>query len=104
MKRIFKEAILHRGFSLVDVLQVCVTFFNMYDYYNKKAYELTDHNPGRFDEAMKKLREWDYNMNVPIALGTIYNKEDNTFDDNYHQQPAGADREGKIKELLKKYI
>ncbi|OGS19654.1 MAG: 2-oxoglutarate synthase [Elusimicrobia bacterium RIFOXYA2_FULL_40_6] len=105
MKKLFKEGILHKGFALVDVLQVCVTFFNMYDYYNKKAYELVDHNTGRFDDAMKKLREWDYNMNVPIALGTFYKKEDTTFDENYHQPDIDKNKRLlKIQELLKKYI
>ncbi|MBU0952626.1 MAG: 2-oxoacid:ferredoxin oxidoreductase subunit beta [Elusimicrobia bacterium] len=105
MKKLFKEAILHKGFSLVDVLQVCVTFFNMYDYYNKKAYELVDHNTGRFDDAMKKLREWDYNMNVPIALGAFYKKEDTTFDENFHQGKIdGNIRSAKMQELLKKYV
>src|SRR5512137_1094374 len=33
LKKVFKEAIAHKGFSLVDVLQVCMTYYNMYDYY-----------------------------------------------------------------------
>src|SRR3990167_9426025 len=48
LKKIFKEAILHKGFSLVDVLQVCVTYYNMYEYYDKRVYELKDHNPQDF--------------------------------------------------------
>src|SRR3990167_2534707 len=44
LKKIFKEAIMHKGFSLVDVLQVCVTYFNMYEYYDKRVYEVKGHD------------------------------------------------------------
>ncbi len=75
LKKIFKEAILHKGFSLVDVLQVCVTYYNMYEYYDKHVYELKDHNSADFNAAIAKIREWDYNKESPIALGVFYKKE-----------------------------
>lgn len=75
LKRLFKEAILHKGFSIVDVLQVCVTYYNMYEYYDKRVYELKDHDPADHDKAMSKIREWDYNRDAPIALGTFYKKD-----------------------------
>ena len=105
LKRIFKEAIMHKGFSLVDVLQVCVTFFNLYQYYTEKVYELKNHNIQSYDEALKKIREWDYNSDAPIALGTFYKKESPTFDDNFLTVGKEAiERESKIKEVLKNYI
>lgn len=105
LKKIFKEAIMHKGFSMVDVLQVCVTFFNMYDYYNKRVYELKDHNPQSYDDALKKIREWDYNSDVPIALGTFYKKEMPTFEDRFlKKEIGGIDRNLKIKELLNNFV
>ncbi len=105
LKKIFKEAIMHKGFSMVDVLQVCVTFFNMYDYYNKRVYELKDHNPQSYDDALKKIREWDYNSDVPIALGTFYKKEMPTFEDRFlKKEIRGIDRNIKIKELLNNFV
>lgn len=105
LKRIFKEAIMHKGFSLVDVLQVCVTFFNMYEYYTKKVYELKEHNVQSYDEALKKIREWDYNSDASIALGTFYKKESPAFDDNFLSAGKKAvERESRIKEVLKEYI
>ncbi|MCL4378744.1 MAG: thiamine pyrophosphate-dependent enzyme [Actinobacteria bacterium] len=71
---IFKQAILHKGFSIVDTLQVCVTFYNMYDYYNKKVYQLKDHNISDYQSAISKIQEWDYNSDNPIALGVFYKK------------------------------
>jgi 2-oxoglutarate ferredoxin oxidoreductase subunit beta len=105
LKTIFKEAIMHKGFSLVDVLQVCVTFFNQYEHYTEKVYELKNHNIQSYDEALKKIREWDYNSDAPIALGTFYKKESPTFDDNFLSVGKEAmETESKIKEVLKNYI
>jgi 2-oxoglutarate/2-oxoacid ferredoxin oxidoreductase subunit beta len=81
LKKIFKEALNHKGFALIDVLQVCFTFYNMYEYYDKKVYELKEHNTGDYSEALKKIREWDYHNDAPIALGVFYKKESVTFED-----------------------
>ncbi len=81
LKKIFKEAILHKGFSLVDVLQTCVTYYNMYDYYDKRVYELKDHNLKDYAQALNKIREWDYNKDAAIALGVFYKKEAATFEE-----------------------
>lgn len=83
LKKIFKEAISHKGFSLVDVLQVCVTYYNMYEYYDKRVYELKDHEPGDFDQAIDKAREWDYNTDSPIALGVFYKTQAPTFEESF---------------------
>jgi 2-oxoglutarate ferredoxin oxidoreductase subunit beta len=102
LKKIFKEAIFHKGFSLVDVLQVCVTFFNMYEYYNQRVYELKEHDPADYSQVSAKIKEWDYNSDAPIALGVLYRKLAPTFDGKF-QRPGvdPADRERKLKELLK---
>ena len=106
LKKIFKEAILHKGFSLVDVLQVCVTYFNMYEYYDKRVYELKDHNSQDYYQALNKIREWDYNKDASIALGTFYKKEIPTFEDRFflNKKPKTVDKDSKIKELLKESI
>jgi len=101
LKKILKEALLYKGFSLVDVLQVCVTFFNMYDYYNSMVYELKDHDPGNYDEALKKIKEWDYNSDSRIPLGVFYKKENPVFE--YALNNKKTDMDTKIKELLNDY-
>ncbi|MBI4982835.1 MAG: 2-oxoacid:ferredoxin oxidoreductase subunit beta, partial [Candidatus Omnitrophica bacterium] len=95
LKKIIKEAILHKGFSLVDVLQVCVTYFNMYEYYDKHVYELKDHDSGDRTQALNKIREWDYDKDAPIALGVLYKKEALAFDERFAlkrgKDPRGPD-------------
>ena len=102
LKKLFREAISHKGFALVDVLQVCATFFNMYEYYNQKVYELKEHDPVNHAQVSAKIREWDYNSDAPIALGILYRKIAPTFDEKF-QKPGidAADRKSKLDELLK---
>jgi 2-oxoglutarate ferredoxin oxidoreductase subunit beta len=103
LKRIFKEAILHKGFSLVDVLQVCVTYYNMYQYYDKHVYELKDHNHRDYSQALNKIKEWDYSKDAPIALGTFYKKDSPTFEEKFlaGKKQESVDKDTKIRELLK---
>lgn len=101
LKHVIKEAILHKGFSLVDVLQVCVTYYNMYEYYDKRVYELKEHNPGDYDSSIAKIREWDYDKDSPIALGVLYKKESPTFDEKFLiPKPGAGNPDSKIRELL----
>ncbi|MFA6358409.1 MAG: thiamine pyrophosphate-dependent enzyme [Candidatus Omnitrophota bacterium] len=105
LKKIFKEAIMHKGFSLVDVLQVCVTYYNMYEYYDRRVYELKDHNAQDYNQASNKIREWNYDSDNPIALGVLYKKELPTFEERFPEHKAtDADRDFKIKEFLKNSI
>lgn len=92
LKNLLREAVLHKGFSLVDVLQVCVTFYNMYEYYDKKVYELKDHDPSDRQAALDKIRQWDYYHDAPIALGVFYRRESETFDEKFCAPgaPAGS--------------
>jgi len=88
LKGLIKEAIAHRGFSLIDVLQVCVTFDNLYDYYNQRVYELQGHDPQDRAAALAKLREWDYNSDARIALGAFYRQTLPTYDDLFLGAPV----------------
>lgn len=100
LKKLFKEAIMHKGFSLVDVLQVCVTYYNMYEYYDKRVYETKKHNSADFNQALEKIREWDYNSDAPIALGVFYKKELPTFEERFLKESPSVDRDKKIRSML----
>ena len=101
LKKIFKEAIMHKGFSLVDVLQVCVTYNNLYEYYDKRVYELTGHDAADHAQAQAKIREWDYNNDEKIALGVLYKKDAPAFEDSFlSADRKSIDRDAKIKQYL----
>ena len=58
------RAVLHKGFSFIDVLQVCVTFNNKYDVYNEKV-EVMDSVPNTRDKAVRLARQRD---KLPIGI------------------------------------
>ncbi|MDP2921022.1 MAG: thiamine pyrophosphate-dependent enzyme [Candidatus Omnitrophota bacterium] len=98
LKKMLKEAITHKGFSLVDILQVCVTFYNMYENYNARVYELKDHDPSDGSRALEKIKEWDYNSDAKIPLGVFYKKERPVFE--FPPKIKEIDLDAKIKGLL----
>lgn len=77
---IMKEAILHKGYSLVDILQPCVTFnhVNTFKWYKENTYKLDEkYNPSSKTEALEKALEWENG----IPLGIIYKEEKEEYTD-----------------------
>lgn len=101
LKSLFREAIIHKGFALVDVLQVCVTYNNLYEYYSKKVYDLQDHDTKDPLGALKKIQEWDYNADAQIALGVFYQREEVSFEEKLALSRGNVqDRDDRIKRFL----
>jgi 2-oxoglutarate ferredoxin oxidoreductase subunit beta len=90
MATVIAEAIKHRGYSLIDVLQPCVTFnrVNTYDWYRKRVYKLgEDYDPTDRDSARARAYEWEDR----IPLGVIYrNDELQTYEDQVLPLQAGS--------------
>lgn len=73
LKGLMKEAIKHKGFCLLDILQPCVTFnkINTYEWYKSRVYHIEpDYNPEDQLNAFKKALEW----GDKIPIGIIYRK------------------------------
>lgn len=69
LKNMIKAAFNHKGFSLVDILQPCVTFnkINTYTWYKERVYSIEpEHNPEDKMQAFKKALEW--GDRIPIGL------------------------------------
>jgi len=81
LSRLIQEGISHKGFSLIDILQPCVSFnrINTYDWYKKRVYDLFEENyvPDNFEKAMNLARQLD----EKIPIGIIYKEEKPTFTD-----------------------
>lgn len=80
LKAMIKEAINHKGFALLDILQPCVTFnrVNTYEWYRKKTYYIEpEYNPTDRIEAFRKALEW----GDRIPVGVIYINNRPTFED-----------------------
>ncbi|BBJ28046.1 2-oxoglutarate oxidoreductase subunit KorB [Athalassotoga saccharophila] len=78
--KILKAAIQHKGFSLVDLFQPCVTFnkLNTYQWFKDNTYYLEDsYDPHNKVEAFKRALEED-----KLPLGIFYVEERKTFEEN----------------------
>ncbi len=101
LKELIRAGIAHKGFAFIDVLQICATFFPASDYYDSHVYELPVTDSRDFEAACALSREWDYNSNARIALGTFFTCISPTFDERINPVPVGkAERERAIQELL----
>jgi len=80
-KEIFKKAIKHKGFSLIDVFQPCVTFnkVNTFKWFREQTYYIEhDYNPYSRTDAFKRSIEKE-----KLPLGIFYiNPGKKTFEEN----------------------
>jgi 2-oxoglutarate ferredoxin oxidoreductase subunit beta len=81
LSRIIQEGIRHRGFSLIDILQPCVTFNhkNTYRWYRERVYRLEEergYDPADKRQAKVRAEEW----GERIPLGVIYRGERPVFE------------------------
>ncbi len=80
LKGLMKEAITHKGFAMLDILQPCVIFnmINTYDWYRKRVYHIEPaYNPEDKIAAFQKALEW----GDRIPLGVIYRDHRPTFEE-----------------------
>jgi 2-oxoglutarate/2-oxoacid ferredoxin oxidoreductase subunit beta len=107
MKDVFKKAILHRGFSHVDVLQQCVTFNKVNDvkWYKDRIYDLKqkkDYQKSDRDLALKIARDEN-----KIATGVIFEEKKKTYLEQLDQSFDIKSVDQKIvfkKSLLKDFL
>ena len=81
LKGLIAEGVRYRGFSLIDILQPCVSFnhINTWQWYRKRVYKLDNsYNPRDGTTAFQKALEW----GEKIPIGIIYTEERSTYEEN----------------------
>ncbi|MCL5432877.1 MAG: 2-oxoacid:ferredoxin oxidoreductase subunit beta [Patescibacteria group bacterium] len=89
------NAVKHKGFSIVDIMQPCVTFNkkNTYAWFNERIYRLEDE---KFDfnskeKAFSRIEEWPLRKSLKegekerIPIGIFYKEERPTWEDGIPQ-------------------
>ncbi len=81
---LIKLALQNRGFSLLDILQPCVSFnhINTYDWYKKRVYKLEeerDYNPVDATAAFEKALQW----GDRIPIGVLYINKRPSIEDSF---------------------
>lgn len=101
---LIQQAITHEGFSLLDVLQPCVSFnkVNTFAWYKKRCYILPeDYDPTDGQAAMRTATEW----GEKIPLGLIYHNDRKSLEKSFAALEKGTlATQGTDLKLLKKIM
>ncbi len=85
IENILKEAVKHKGFSFIEVLQPCIIFHPDTGYRDRiYSLEKAGHDKTNIKEAMKKAEEFDYNTiseKTRIPVGIFYQEEKPVFEE-----------------------
>ncbi len=84
LKELLRQAIVHKGFALIDVLQPCITYNDSTDYFRKNIYKLNkNHDVSNFKKAFAKSMEWDYSFKkkTKVPTGVFYKIKKPTFEE-----------------------
>lgn len=109
LKKVMIEAINHKGYALVDILQPCVSFnkVNTFQWYNKRIYKLgKEYDPSNKLKAIEKSMEWE----DKIPLGILYKEDKSNFHDKVSFLKNGESlveseiKIDKIKEFMKDFL
>lgn len=82
LKKMLIEAIQHKGFSFVDVLQPCITFNkqNTYGWYGERVYdlqELQEYDEKNYMHALDKSVQW----GEKIPMGIFFKENRDTYEE-----------------------
>ncbi len=82
LQALIVEAINHKGFSYIDVLQPCVTFnyLNTYQWFRERVYKLEEEGHDYTDRKKAIEKSLEYGDRIPI--GVFYKEERPTYRDN----------------------
>lgn len=89
LSQMIKTGIQHKGFSLIDILQPCVSFnhVNTFAWYRQRVYKLDDkYNPTDRISAFQKALEW----GDKIPIGVIYRNDRHTFEEQEPSLKSGS--------------
>jgi len=89
LNRLICEAVAYKGFSIIDIMQPCVSFnrVNTFAWYQKRAYDLSDegYKPNDIDKATFLARQW----GDRIPIGVLFKKEKPSYTDRIYHLDSG---------------
>jgi 2-oxoglutarate ferredoxin oxidoreductase subunit beta len=82
LSALIQQAIGHKGFSLVDILQPCVSFnrVNTFAWYQKRCTPLSDdYDPSDFEQALQTALQW----GDRIPIGVLYRNDRPSYEERH---------------------
>jgi 2-oxoglutarate ferredoxin oxidoreductase subunit beta len=90
LSQLIQEGLKHKGLSLIDILQPCVSFnhVNTHRWYTDRVYDLQKegYSPTNHVGAMEKAQEW----GDRIPIGIVYKEERSSFVEQIPSLKEGA--------------
>lgn len=87
LSELITQAVLHKGFSFIEVLQPCVSYNNTYDLYNSKTKNLAG-IPASDEEAIRLAKDEE-----DIYLGVFRQEQRPVFDQEVQSKARAMDRQ-----------
>lgn len=94
LQETLEKAVNHKGFSFVEVLQPCPTWYDTLSEYKEKTYKMEEVP----QNCLEKIREWDYNNGDKIPLGVFKKEEKETFEEQLKK--GEKSKEGISKKII----
>jgi len=81
LKNLILQGVEHEGFSFIDILQPCITFFDTYQFYNERVFEMKSKSLTSETEALRKINQWKYGKEeIKIPIGVFYKVQKPTYE------------------------
>jgi 2-oxoglutarate/2-oxoacid ferredoxin oxidoreductase subunit beta len=78
-KQVMQEAMRHKGFAFVDIIQPCITFFDTREFYSKRVKDLPkNYKPDDLAAAIAIAREL---LDKKVHVGILYRTDKPTFEE-----------------------
>lgn len=77
LENILEEAVKHEGFSFVEVLQPCTTWYDLTSYYRENIYKMNSIPSA----PLSKIKEWDYQDKGKIPVGIFKQVKEDVFEE-----------------------
>lgn len=109
LTKIMEAAILHKGFSFIDILMPCLAYQKDLDFLREHVCELDEkYDAKNLKIAMEKAMEWDYSHSTTakIATGIFYQVLRPTFEDARPQEKVAwykVKRQADTQKLLEQF-
>lgn len=80
MTEVFEEAVKHKGFSFVEILQPCLAYHDISNFLRGNVYKI---ERMALDRAKEEAGKWDYTQKGKAATGIFFKEERVTFAEKY---------------------
>lgn len=77
---IIEEALKHKGFAFIEIIQPCIIFHSDQGF-KERTYMIENHDSSNMEATLKIVEEFDYNNKNKIPLGIFYKKERVTLEE-----------------------